>query len=387
MATSSTRLPFYKTIRFKLTFLYSLILYLFSSLLVFSFNIYINTYLKRDPSTFENHQLMLPPQNFTYFSDLKIEEKERIRQIRLNDLKEIQTVSVLILIPLAVISFSAGYYISGKFLNPLGKLRTSIEELETKDLGIQLNNTSDDEVGAVITSFNILSAKLQNAFQGQEQFVQNASHEIRTPLTIIQTNIDTVLDNNSATKEEMQDAMKDALGGVKQLNKLVNYLLELTKEEKIHSEKILLNDAINSQLTQLKTSFENEKLYIDRSLKQTDKFEITVDKELIERVFYNLFENALKYATRNKQSTIHVSTERLSNQVKVMVTNDCAELKKEQIEKLFDRFYQVDSSRSKKMGGYGLGLAIAKKIVTDHNGQLEAEYSHGRITFVVTLPV
>ena len=220
-----------RTIRFKLAFIYSVILFFLASGLVLSFNVYLNENLGRDP---ERHIVRInpfaisPKQLLDDFASLRVEEKQRIRDIRLNDLRKVQLMSLYSLLPLAVVSFGIGYYVSGQFLSPISRLKANIEKLQTKDLGVAISSDDDDEVGALIASFNDLSSRLQEAFHSQEQFVQNASHELRTPLTIIQTNLDTALDDPQISQEQLKTAVSQALVGVNQLKQLVNYLLQLT---------------------------------------------------------------------------------------------------------------------------------------------------------------
>lgn len=395
MVTSSNKglvvntLPFYKTIRFKLTLLYSSILFLFSATLVFIFNVYLNQYFNKEPTEKIRNEFifLLPPQPFIEnFQSLRIEERKRIIDLRRQDLARIQLISIYSLIPLAVGSFALGYYVSGSFLSPLGKLRNEIEALEQKDLGKTLSTGSDDEIGALVNSFNNLSSRLETAFKSQEQFVQDASHELRTPMTIIQTNLDTILDDKNATKEEIQDGIRDALVGVKQLNKLISYLLDLTNTSATNFTEINLQTIVNQQITTLKELALHNKIIFEQEKLPESLTTIKGDEVMIGRVIFNLLENACKYSSGDTEKTVKISYQKDDSMLQVKISNPGIELSKEQCIKIFERFYQIEQSRNKKVGGYGLGLAIAKKIMQEHNGDIFASSEKGINTFTLIFP-
>ncbi len=401
MATSSTKesffseiknslqqfAPFFRTIRFKMAFLYSGILYLFAAGMVLTFNIFLGNNLRKNPQPQQVQVVPFYSHNgtiiFDDFEQLKIEERTRIKNIRLNDLRTVQKMSLISLIPLALLSFTAGYYISGKFLDPLDRLKKNLESLESKDLGIHFDSENEDEVGSLIHSFNDLSSRLRDAFHTQEQFVQNASHELRTPLTVIQTNLDTVLDNPTATKEEMTTAINQALGGVKQLKKLVNYLLELTALRQNNFKEVSLQSVIAEQIDITKQS--NHSAIIKLQANPKVKYNVLGDQQLLGRVVMNLLENAQKY-TSDTTKPITVTLEKTKKTIIISVANFGEKISKESQTKLFDRFYQIDPSRSKKLGGYGLGLSIARKIIEEHRGKIFVTSESNINTFTVELP-
>jgi len=380
-----------RTIRFKLAFIYSVILFFLASGLVLSFNVYLNENLGRDP---ERHIVRInpfaisPKQLLDDFASLRVEEKQRIRDIRLNDLRKVQLMSLYSLLPLAVVSFGIGYYVSGQFLSPISRLKANIEKLQTKDLGVAISSDDDDEVGALIASFNDLSSRLQEAFHSQEQFVQNASHELRTPLTIIQTNLDTALDDPQISQEQLKTAVSQALVGVNQLKQLVNYLLQLTSLPQQNMQQINLTELVRSQITSMKDLAKAQGITIKFAHPAHLVTAIKGDRALLERVIVNLLENAIKYSVRNdnSQATVKVLLRVKQNNVYLHVSNPSEEIPSEKLVKIFDRFYQVNPSRNKKIGGYGLGLSIVKKIIEEHNGTIQASYQLGIITFIVSFP-
>ncbi|MFZ6022169.1 MAG: HAMP domain-containing sensor histidine kinase [Patescibacteria group bacterium] len=325
-----------------------------------------------------------PVQLFEDFEKLKFEEKERIRSVRLNDLRSIQKTSLIALIPLALLSFSAGYYVSGRYLDPITKLKKELEKLDSKSIGSKLDSESSDEVGALVESFNDLSVRLQRAFASQEEFVQNAAHELRTPLTIIQTNLDGVIDDNTATPKEIRYAIEQALLGVAQLKSLVNYLLELTTISNTTFEPVSLHQVITEQIVQMRTyaKMNGKDITYVRKAKNT---KIMGDKVILGRLVQNLLDNAVKYSVKEANKTIPISVfiDKKGEELQLTVTNQGKPIPVAQRERIFERFVQLEPSRNKKKSGYGLGLSIVKKIVDDLGGRISVTSQDGLNIFTV----
>jgi len=386
------RFKFVKTIRFKLTLLYSVILFALSVILVFSLNLYLNAYLTSNPSLSPPPPMMIhyndDSNTVIVFNDLKAEEQLRIKTIRLNDLQRIQTLSIIALFPVAVISFILGYIVSGGFLSPLTHLKNEFDNLQTKDLGKTIPVKIDDEVGRLVTSFNVLSLRLKNAFDTQERFVQDASHELKTPLTVIQTNLDTVADDPNASRAEMQEAMANALLGMKNLRKLTESLLQLSETEQMTDTPFDLGQLIKNQTDSLSELAKQMHVKLETFL---PKIKVTVsgDDLALGRSLYNLIENAIKYSDSTKAPVVKVSMQQPSadKKVQVVIQDNGPGIPEEFQKKIFARFYRIDKSRSRQSGGFGLGLAIAKKIIKAHHGSIELTSKPGNTEFRVTLPL
>jgi signal transduction histidine kinase len=387
----SEKLKFFKTIRFKLTLLYSLIFFMFSSLLVLSFNVYFNNYLQSDPD------LQRSPQRLTInmpngkmvinnFQQLQQEERDRIQEIRNQDLKEIQTISFIALFPMALLSFLVGYWTSGSFLNPIGKLGVQFENLTRKDLGKTIPVEVEDEVGDLITSFNKLSLRLKNSFDTQEQFVQDASHELKTPLTVIQTNLDTVADDPTATIDDLREGMRNALLGMKNLRKLSENLLQLSEAENLTKEEIELNQLLQEQSSMLKDYAQNRQVKLSETL--PDKVvKISGNKLALGRAVFNILENAIKYSADTKDSKVEIILANNKDNALITISDNGPGIPVEFQKQIFKRFYRVDKSRARASGGFGLGLAIAKKIISAHSGEISLVSSPGSTKFIITLPL
>ncbi|WKZ30347.1 MAG: ATP-binding protein [Candidatus Dojkabacteria bacterium] len=381
---SSIKLPFYQTIRFKLTLFYSFVLFLFSSVIVLSLNLYMNDYLQNDPSLNDRIMFIIPRPRNDLFNQLTLEDKLFIRQQRLNDLQQMQELSILLLAPIAITSFVLGYIVSGRFLEPITKLNTEIDQMTDTTIGKTIPVEIQDEVGSLVQSFNKLSLRLKDSFEAQKRFVQDASHEIKTPLTVIQTNLDTVLDDPKATKEELSTAIEQALLAVKHLRKLTDYLLTLTMPSQRSLKKVNVSKITESQIELLKSYAQEYNVRLTQDVEE-DLY-IKGDSYALEQAIKNVIENAIKYSSEHKDATVIIHAKQENNSVIMTIHDNGKGIPAETLPKIFERFYRVDKSRNSKTGGFGLGLAITKKIVTEHSGTIGAKSEPGNTVFTLTFP-
>jgi signal transduction histidine kinase len=355
--------------------------------LIFSINLFLENYLKADPNWKQPPSMNMMQQTNNegfVFSSLQVEERNRIRQIRLNDLSQIQTTLLLSIIPLALGSFVIGYVVSGRFLKPITDLNNELTELQFNDLGRTFPVEVNDEVGNLIQTFNSLSMRLKTASDNQEQFIQDASHELRTPLTIIHLNLDAVLEDETASKDEIIDAIKNALKSVKELQKLTEYLLELSNTNKQKFNKIEVGNVVSKQISLLNNLSISKNVKIQNSIDASQKYYCNGDEILLGRAIYNLIENAIKYCDqKNGKVDVSVNVNDLNIYIKISDNGDgiSDELK----DKIFERFYRIDKSRNKSIDGFGLGLALVKKVVDLHDGKITLNSKKGNTEFIVEL--
>lgn len=229
---------------------------------------------------------------------------------------------------------------------------------------------------------------IKEAFDKQTQFIADASHELKTPLAVINTNVDLVLSNNNATIESQSKWLNYIKSEVERMSKLTNDLLYLTKINYSDIKMIFTNFSLsetveNVILTMEAVIFENNinlQYDIDPSLT------VTGNNEQIKQVVMILLDNALKYT--NTKGKVNISLKKCHNKIILSVSNTGKGIPKENIDKIFDRFYCVDKSRSRGSGGYGLGLAIAKAIVEQHGGSISvSSILNESTTFIVELPI
>ena len=391
------KLNFFKTIRFKLTLLYSLIVFVFCGLLVLGLNLYIDKYFNSEPNFERTPDMVMinrfpGPNVLIHFNQLQEEEQAVVKAIRANDLAQIRAISIYALIPIALLSFALGYILSGRFLDPIHKLKNNIDKLTRTDLGKKIPVEIEDEVGGLIMSFNELSERLKNSFEVQERFVQDASHEIKTPLTIIQTNLDTVVDDPNATKDELNDSIANALKGVKELRKLTDYLLDLTVNQEVTLKETDLGKFVDEQIGSISQLAKSSDLNIETNIKDEKSKGILIEADdmFLGRAVFNLLENAIKYkdvSLKKGESFVSIDIKKDLKNAFLTIKDNGVGIPEAHQKKIFDRFFRVDKSRNKKTGGFGLGLAISKKIIEDHNGKIDVVSTKNNTVFTITLPL
>jgi signal transduction histidine kinase len=341
----------------------------------------MNDYLRADPSLQNRIIFLIPRPRQDNYSGLTFQDKLTIRNQRLEDLRQIQELSTLLLFPIAITSFIIGYIVSGKFLEPITKLNTEVDQMTDTTIGRTIPVKIHDEVGTLIQSFNKLSLRLKDSFDSQKRFVQDASHEIKTPLTVIHTNLDTVLDDPTATKEELTEAMKQSLNAVKHLRKLTDYLFTLTMPSQRELKKVNLSKIVNNQ-TDLLTGFAKEhEVTVSRNI--SDDLCINGDDYALGQAVKNVIENAIKYSYESKEPNVNVSLEEKNSEIVLKVSDNGKGIPEDALPKIFERFYRIDKSRNSKTGGFGLGLAITKKIVDEHYGTISVASLPGNTIFTL----
>lgn len=365
-----------KSIRFRLTLMYSLIIFCFTSLFVLGINLYLNEYFKHEPQP--PRFLMMQDIN-NVLINIPEDQLSRIKQVRKQDLRNIQEASVFSLIPLSILSFVLGYYVSGKFLHPLRQLNDRIEELSEKKLGQQLVYSTDDEIGELAQSFNKMSQRLKIAFDNQTQFIEDASHELRTPLTIIQTNLDFALNSASKDSKAVEAAIHRARQGMNRVTKLTEYLLDLSRQHTYQMQKTDLSELVQEQISILKPYAKEHQVQVKFDQPQS-KIISYVDQVLMGRAIFNILENAIKYSSSTKSPEVSISIESKQQFNIIKIADNGPGIAKSDQVKVFNRFYRTDQSRSSQTGGFGLGLSIVKKIVEEHQGKVSLKSSkHGTI--------
>lgn len=370
------------SIRLKLTLTYSAIVFVFSSLLILSINIVISNYMQKEPNL---HEMNVALQDT--LRPMACQCKDELRYVRDLDLLRLRRVSVYSLIPLTVLSFLIGYYLSGKFLYPLKILSKKIGSMGDKQLGEQIDIYSDDEIGEIAKNFNKMSVRLRNSFDRQQQFIQDASHELRTPLTIIQTNLEQVSVSKKSGIDEYKEAVERSLKGIKMINKLSDNLLDLTNNELQLEKNVSIQALLEDVLKSLDDFAKSNKVEIVLNFEK-DIIKRDIDKEKFKRAMYNLFHNAIKYSATVSNPKVIISLNAYKNKKNVIISikDNGIGIPKEKQKFIFDRFYRVDKSRSRESGGTGLGLSITKQIIEDHGGEISFKSEKDKGTeFFVTI--
>jgi two-component system phosphate regulon sensor histidine kinase PhoR len=231
---------------------------------------------------------------------------------------------------------------------------------------------------------------LQKVAKYRKEFLANISHEFKTPLFTIQGYIQSLLDDDLDDKELVKKFLEKADKNIERLSVLINDLDEISKLEsgqiKVNSSSfevsILVNEIIDLFTERLKTA------HIKIVFKKDGLFKTTVfaDMNKIRQVFYNLIDNAIKYAKVN--GTIKITCFEMDDRILIEVTDDGIGIAEQHLSRVFERFYRTDSSRSRQIGGSGLGLAIVKHIIEAHQQTINVRSTEGiGTTFAFTLPM
>jgi two-component system sensor histidine kinase ArlS len=379
----SDKLHFTKTLKFKLTFWYSLLLSVFSILFVLSVNLWLDSYMKTNIATVNRGYWGRVIEERPMYRNLTDEQIDLITEARLADLNTIKSVTLYSIVPLVFLSFLGGYGIASFSLKPLEDLSKKMKEKSTENLGEEIQFIDNqDEISELIKSFNRMSRRLNKSFEAQKEFVENASHELKTPLSVIQANLDTALDDGDISKKELKKLLDSSKENVKFMNKLTEDLLLLSVlEHEVESEEVELKSLFLELTKEASRMVDSQNIEIDFNDKGKE-FIVKGNEVLYKRAFMNILENAIKYSDASK---IEIGLEKEKKSVKVIIEDNGKGISKEHLDKIFDRFYRVDKSRSRKTGGSGLGLSIAKKIIESYGGNIKVESKKGNGTkFVIT---
>ena len=276
--------------------------------------------------------------------------------------------SLIITVLLALLGGVVTYFISGHALRPIREFSDKIEEVQAQNLSdsrIEGNNVK--ELNQLGISYNKMLERLSEAFEIQRQFTANAAHELRTPLALMQVQLDLY---NSATHPG-NDA--DTLQTIKmvteqndKLNRMVKTLLDMSELQTVgRDDKIILDAIVEEVLADL------EPLAVEKNIKLIGKCEDATmigSDILIYRLVYNLVENAIKY--NHPLGQVTVTAYQRNKHVYLSVEDTGSGIPKELRERVFEPFFRVDKSRSRELGGGGLGLALVREIVRGHDGSI-----------------
>ena len=285
-----------------------------------------------------------------------------------NNKEDYRKNSLIISALLAILGGVATYFISGHALKPLREFSDKIEEVQVQNLAdSRIEESKIKELNQLSVSYNKMLERLQDAFEVQRQFTANAAHELRTPLSLMQVQLDLY----HSTQHPGSDA--DTLQMIKmvteqndRLSKMVKTLLDMSELQTVgRDEQIIMDDLVDEVLEDL------EPLAQEKNIKLIGKCkDITMvgSDILIYRLVYNLVENAIKYNHSGGQVTVTAYKEQ--KHIYLSVADTGSGIPKELRERVFEPFFRVDKSRSRKLGGVGLGLALVHEIVRVHDGSI-----------------
>lgn len=276
--------------------------------------------------------------------------------------------SLIITILLALLGGVVTYFISGHALRPIREFSDKIEEVQAQNLSdsrIEENNVK--ELNQLGISYNKMLERLSEAFEIQRQFTANAAHELRTPLALMQVQLD--LYNSASHPGNDADTLQTIKMVTEQndkLNRMVKTLLDMSELQTVgRDDKIILDAIVEEVLADL------EPLAVEKNIKLIGKCEdatMVGSDILIYRLVYNLVENAIKY--NHPLGQVTVTAYQRNKHIYLSVEDTGSGIPKELRERVFEPFFRVDKSRSRELGGVGLGLAFVREIVRVHDGSI-----------------
>lgn len=275
----------------------------------------------------------------------------------------------------------ASWVVAGRALAPLKRVAVTADEIgRTRDFARRLAvNGARDEVGLLAASFNGMLGRLQDAFDSQRQFVSDASHELRTPLTTIQGNAG-LLASRKVPEEVRRAAAEDVVKEGARMARLVDRLLALASADSglgLTLAPVDLKSVVDEVCRQASASHPDRTVSVDATAARVDG-----DDDALRQLLWILLDNAFRFATANVDVTLSIQ----DGWARLLVADDGPGVPSEHRERIFERFYRVEGSRS---GSHpGLGLSIAQWIVGQHRGRIVAgEANLGGAAFLVDLPL
>jgi len=228
---------------------------------------------------------------------------------------------------------------------------------------------------------------IQEMLNEQNRFISDASHELKTPLTSLKSAFEVYLRNKKPTLRKAKTLVEESLVETNKLQELAESLLLLAQYKKMNGKSVYkeieVSDAVSDSIKRIKAKAEDFNITIKFS---GNSFKIIGDKDRLTDLVVILLDNAIKYSKEGK--VVKVTTESQDRNGKIIVKDNGIGISRKEIPFIFDRFYRADISRSKTVDGYGLGLAIAKEIISQHNGKIDVESKKGiGTTFTLSFPL
>ena len=294
-----------------------------------------------------------------------------------NSKSDYRSRSLLITVIVALIGGTATYFISGRALKPLREFSETVEKVQAQNLtDYTIEENKIAELDRLRKSFNKMLMRLSVSFETQRQFTGNAAHELRTPLALIQAQLDLY---HAAEHPESTTAAEETIQMVteqnERLSKLVRTLLDMSELQTVaRNDRIELQGLIEEVLTDLEPLAQEKNIeLIQKSHRGGEKADeelfLTGSDILIYRMLYNLVENAIKYNQKN--GTVTVSATREKNDVVLTVSDTGNGIDEAFRTQIFEPFFRIDKSRSRELGGVGLGLTMVREVVRVHDGTIK----------------
>ncbi len=292
--------------------------------------------------------------------------------------------SAAIALIFAVVAVSRMVY---TFARPLRKMADVTRSYAEGDFTPRLDENRDDEIGQLAQAFNSMAGSLAQLESSRRSFVANVSHELKTPMTTIGGFIDGILDG-TIPENQRSYYLKIVSDEVKRLSRIVVSMLNLSKIEAgqldLSFDEVNLSELVLTTFLNFEKKISDGKIEV-RGMEFLGSYSVRADRDMISQVVYNLVDNAVKFTPEHGH--IRVSIAESNGMIETRISNSGAGVAQDELDKIFERFYKVDKSRSYDAKSTGLGLHIVRSILELHDGKINATSEPGRYTeFVFTLP-
>lgn len=384
-----TKKRFHTSLQLKLTLLLSLLMIVSCVLMYF----FISHSAVSGMDGLQNYMIKVDPQDGDSPITFNVDPKALFPQFE----QEIQETkedfllrSVIATTIIILLSSVCTYFLTKKTLTPLQKLTSEVSQIQAQNLSTQLAvPNSKDEIAQLTSSFNEMLARLDNAFSTQKQFSANAAHELRTPLAVLQTNLEVFEKKQEPEMVEYRQLFTMIKEQTARLSQLVGTLLDMTNLKSVpRTDQVTLEELVDEVFCDLDPVAEKAgiSIHFNDSANQDSHTDVTGSYVLLYRAVYNLVENAIKYNRPN--GSVAVSVKEKNSQVMILVKDTGIGISPENQKKIFDPFFRVDKSRSRAMGGAGLGLALVDSIAREHGGSVQVLESNEKGSIIaLMLPI
>lgn len=285
--------------------------------------------------------------------------------------------SILAMVVIGLLAIALTYYAVGKMLRPLKDLIKSVERVDEENLHQRVKPAgAQGEVLVLTESFNGMLERLEDAFLIQKSFASNAAHELKTPLAVIKSSLQVLEMNPHPETSDYQEFMQDTGKSLERIIKTVEGLLSLANLAAAETDQNVELSALLKQAVQ-ELSGRAKSAQVELSVSAAEA-EVHGNADLLYRAFYNLIENAIKYNREGGRADITIATQ--GDYAVVRITDNGTGIEEKAVPHIFEPFYRADQSRSQKIPGSGLGLAVVKMILDKHGGKISVESRTGRGT-------
>ena len=294
--------------------------------------------------------------------------------------------ALLVVIFIGVVSF----IMAGIITEPIRRLSKRLEEMAEENPDGKLETNATGEIGTLVNSFNVMTARIRTQEEKRQEFVSNASHELKTPLSSIKLISDSLLNAPNADRETVEEFLTDMNVQVDRLTRIVNKLLTLTKMDsnsnvaRMEFSVMNLSEVCANVVKALRPLAEQKNISLD--FFADSAIYSRIEKDRLWEAVYNILDNSIKYTPQGGKVSMDVAKE--DGNAIITIEDTGIGIAPEEMYKIFDRFYRVDKARARETGGTGLGLSIALTAVELHGGNIQVESEEGKGSkFIIIIPI